>query len=524
MNDIRSVWQAAREYAGLAEAGGVKNVVCSLAEGFIRQGIESLVFLPLYGWISTDNTVALSPLGRTELLIHNTPVPIEFFEGILNGVRIIFVGNSMFEEKTSVYTYTAADEKNTPSAVRGQGHADAVLMNCVLQRAVLEYIRMTHQVPDVLICQDAHTALLPAMALSDPQISPLLGKTRLVSVIHNAGPGYLQEFRDPHWAAGVTGLPETILLRGFSNGTIQPFLIAAEFSRMVTVSPWYARELSDPDFPYSQGLSAEFHRRNISIEGITNGIDYRKYDPRDTSVSLLPAAFDPSMGDLSGKRECLRFLLKKLGKEGNCGSALIERFGYLDGDEEDVYFCYHGRIAAQKGLDILSAAAGRLLQEKPQCRFIIIGQGDPALENQQMALAEQYPGSYVFLRGYDRSLVRLIIAAAGFIVLPSRFEPCGLEDFIGQIYGTIPVAHAVGGLNKILDHKTGFLYGQAGTGGSPDSPDRLTELLKVLAEKGLGCTEELDTIRINAAGYVKNEYSWDEVIRKKYLPFLKKEY
>jgi starch synthase len=467
----------------------------------------------------TEKVIELNSFAKAQIRIDAKPVAVEYFVGVFNGVRIICIGNPVFEEKTSVYTYTAEDEKNDPSKVRGQGHTDAVLMNCIFQKAILEYIRMSHEIPDVLICHDAHTALLPAMISEDPEVAPLMSNTRMISVIHNAGPGYLQEFHNPDWAAGVTGLSKTTLLEGCCHGTIKPFLIAAAFSRMVTVSPWYAKELLNPDFPYSEGLSAEFHRRNIPIEGITNGIDYQKYDPCDKNVSLLPVTYDPSAGNLSGKKECLRLLLAQLSPEGVLTSADVELFGCLDGDTEAVYFCYHGRIASQKGLDVLSAAAERVLSERADCRFIVIGQGDPALEAQQIALAQRYPGRYVYLRGYNRSLVRLIIAASGFIVLPSRFEPCGLEDFIGQIYGTIPAAHAVGGLNKILDGKTGFLYHH-----SDDSSDALTELLNTLAEKSISSPEELDRIRVTAAEYVKNEYSWDEVICKKYLPFFAKTY
>ena len=123
-----------------------------------------------------------------------------------------------------------------------------------------------------------------------------------------------------------------------------------------------------------------------------------------------------------------------------------------------LYLMYHGRFVRQKGVDVLLKAIPRILEHSPNLRFIVMGQGNPELETEAIALAAALPGKFVYCKGYNRKAARLITAAADFIVLPSLFEPCGLEDLIAQVYGTIPIANAQGGLQKIINGKTGFLY------------------------------------------------------------------
>ncbi len=300
--DIRSVWQVCREYAGIAEAGGVKNVVCSLAEGFARLGMKAAVFVPLYGFIRGGNIESISFPGfaETAVRVGRDVLPVRFFELLRNNVRIVLVDCSVYLDKTAVYTYTAEDEKNIPGAVRGKGHCDSDIMNIVLQKAVVSYAQATETAPDVLLCQDAHTALLPAFIACDRNAAALFSETEKIVTIHNAGAGYHQQIADIGRAEFLSGLPRGVLERGSLNGAVEPFLVAAEYARLTTVSPWYAEELTDPSDIHSGGLSAEFCRRGIGITGITNGIDYEKYNPENTEKSLLPAPFTHAQGVFEG--------------------------------------------------------------------------------------------------------------------------------------------------------------------------------------------------------------------------------
>ena len=143
-----------------------------------------------------------------------------------------------------------------------------------------------------------------------------------------------------------------------------------------------------------------------------------------------------------------------------------------------------------------------------------MGQGEVDLENAIIDLTKQFPGKITYLNGYNQSIARMVCAINDFIVLPSYFEPCGLEDFIAQVYGTLPVAHRTGGLNKIINEKSGYLYDR-------NSSECLTaKLCEVIMIKKLKAGEITKVIK-SAASYIHKEYLWKTVVQKKYIPFFK---
>jgi len=515
---ISTVWVVTREYAEIAEAGGVKNVACSLSEGLSKLGKSVTVFIPRYGCVSTPYSWLFSSAINVAGMNH----VVDFSYCHFHGVKIVFVDSSIFREKHAVYTYTEAEARVIPGIFRGKGHLDVDVMNMIFQKAVLLYAIETDTAPDVLHCQDAHTALIPALIRNDPAISDRFSNTRLIVTIHNAGPGYRQTISGITRGVYLTGLDEPVLSKGLFNDNVEPFLLASEYGSLSTVSPWYADELTSHLYnQFTEGLSGEFEKRGVKITGITNGIDYHKYDPEDTSISLLPYAFNPREGNLQGKYDSRNTLLQLIQDfSGISNKSGIICSGTFAPSASAVYFSYHGRIASQKGLDVLAESACMILDKIPEARFIILGQGDSVLESQFVEMSMKYVGRFVFMRGYERALARLAVAVADFIVLPSMFEPCGLEDYIGQIYGTIPVAHAVGGLQKIMDGKNGYLYSSV----SGNDSQVLAELLVRLAEPiilsgGIGCAsvpEYLAMIRF-AADNVVNACNWDSIIRDHYM-------
>ncbi len=521
MRPVSTVWLVTREYAGIAEAGGVKNVACSLAEGLARRNKAVSVFIPRYGCVTADSSFLFSGV----ISCAHEEYRVDFSQVRMHGVEIVFVESSLFREKHNVYVYTGEEARIIPGAIRGKGHFDVDIMNLLLEKAVLEYSVTTGIVPDVLHCQDAHTAILPALIRTDAELAPRFEHTTIAVTIHNAGPGYRQVI--PGWerAASLTGLGESVLKKAMLHGNVEPFLLAAEYGILTTVSPWYADELTSGEYDqFTEGLSGEFERRGIHIAGITNGIDLEKYQPKDTAVSLLPYAFDPASGDLSGKYRCRAAFLKRI--ESLPASSGLTCYGHLETGPDAIYFSYHGRIAWQKGLDVLEKTANTVLAAVPHARFVILGQGDPVLEAMLEGLADKYSGRFVYLRGYERSLARMAVAVSDFLILPSKFEPCGLEDFIGQIFGTIPVAHAVGGLQKIIHEKSGFLYSSTQSGNEAGPLARLLlELCAPMdASVGEGCAAVpayLDMIR-HAALLVRDTYNWDTIIGRHYLPLYEK--
>lgn len=523
------LWQVSREYAGIAEAGGVKNVACSLSEELHKQGWDVTVFIPLYGCTMLWDVEGFDLIADTfsEISIHNTCYRIAYAKGYYNGVHIVFIICSQFTGKIGVYTYTGLEEKLDSSHKRGDGHADADVLNTLFQKAVLDYGIVSGKKPDIIQCQDAPTASIPFIARKDSTYLNHYTNTRFVVTIHNAGAGYHHSFDSTQKTSSLFNLPIETFEGSLLNGRVEPFLLSEPFATLTTVSPWYADELCDPNNPYSDGLSREFYERKTLITGITNGIDYKNYDPSDTKISKLPFSYDPSTENLDGKYNCRAIFLEKYAIEAmqteNDTIKLdsVIQYGTLLNDQKintddtniaiskPVYFSFHGRMVHQKGVDILAGAARTVLAHCDNARFIITGQGARELEELHCNLARDYPGRYLYLQGYKKSLARLCVAVSDFIVLPSIFEPCGLEDFIAQIYGTIPIAHACGGLQKILHEKTGFLY-------NTNTSEVLSALLLDLSAKKRSNPKYFNGIIVDAAQCVKTEYSWKKIIQEHY--------
>ena len=523
-----------REYAGLAEAGGVKNVVKALAEAAAEFGFSVTVFLPRYG----NNAETLVTCTDTaKIRIAHTLYTVKYFELLKGKIRFIFIDAEIFSEKKDIYTYCAEEidsfrEKlHRPDLKKGDGYVDSHEMNILFQKAVCRYGLRRHIAPNVLHCHDAHTALLPAFIFSHLAARTLFHSTHMLITIHNAGDGYRQTFHSLEQACRLTGLPRGILEYGLVDQAVEPFLTGSAFADLTTVSPWYAEQLISPNrSPYAYRFSQALAEKNIHIAGITNGIDFSSYDPRNTDISELPFSFNIAKGKFEGKYACRSFLLDKLQNQDNALQYYhgVRWFGSIAGqkNEKILYLMYHGRFAAQKGIGILLNTIPRMLEACPSLRFIIMGQGNSALENKAAKLAETLQGKFVYCKGYNRKAARLITAAADFIILPSLFEPCGLEDLIAQVYGTIPLANAQGGLQKIVHGQTGFLYTVPEHKEQNEDAHSCILMQAVLAQAecffNSAHTRLIDiprfrTIIMQAYNALYTDFSWDHIFAKHYL-------
>ena len=529
-----SVWVVSREYAGFAEAGGVKNVVKSLAEAAADYGFAVTVFLPRYG----NNTEDLDNcIGTMKIRVGDTTHSVRYFELFRKNIRFIFIDSDIFTEKKDIYTYCTEEldyfrEKlHRPDLKKGDGYIDSHEMNVLFQKAVYCYGLRNHTAPQVLHCHDAHTALLPALISVRYIGRRLFRHTRTLITIHNAGDGYRQTFYSFEYAAHLTDLPHRVLEYGRVDYTVEPFLVGSAFADLTTVSPWYAKQLISPEHsPYSYLFSKSLAEKHIQITGITNGIDFAAYNPRETERSGLPFAFDVQKEQFEGKYACRSFLLDKLQTQA-CTAPLyegVQQYGSMSAQEQNqtLYLMYHGRFVRQKGVDVLLKAIPHILEHSPTLRFIVMGQGNPDLESEAIALTAALPGKFVYCKGYNRNAARLITAAADFIILPSLFEPCGLEDLIAQVYGTIPIANAQGGLQKIINGKTGFLYSlpngeEQNTGihvsTLTDTVLKQAEYFFTSGKAKLSDIPYFKDIILQAYTALHTEFSWKHIFAQQYL-------
>ena len=532
----RGVWHVSREYDGIAEAGGLKDVVAGLSAALAAEGIPTAVVLPRYGFIDLKGLEA----ERTGIRF-GLPMPadaggepadagverVEVHRCRRQGVDIYLLDSPRTRSKRAIYTYTAEEEREDPERRKGTGHRDANYLNLLLQRGALELARAVGP-PDVFHCHDGHSAFLPAiLKVCSPYRKELKGCRALIT-IHNAGRGYHQEIYDPDLAAALTGLPGEVLYAGMAGGAVDPFLVGAAYAPINTVSEGYAEEINSGRLEeLTGGLGAAFAARGIHLLGITNGIAPQAFDPRYPEHSGLPFAFDPARGELSGKRSCRERFVGLLaggaearsgGKPGAPELDGLEVVGSLDGTADRPLYTFVGRLTGQKGVDILAGAGDRFLAGGADVQFLILGQGEKAIEEYLLEITRrpQAGGKLCLLIGYNGRAAKYVYGCGDFFLVPSQYEPCGLTDLFAQMMGNLPIVHAVGGLIKVLPGVTGYSYEE-------HSVEALVAAIAETISDYKDNPERLERLRRRAFAEVFEHYTWEKVLRDGYLPLYRAE-
>jgi starch synthase len=510
-NDIQNIWMLTREYDGLAGAGGVKDVSRQLAESLVRIGKFVSVVLPCYGFMDletlnftrhdlsfeVDMNYAAEDRRERVLLWHTK----------LDGVNIYLVEAERYREKLGVYAYTAEDEIKDPFHYQGASHFDYFAMNVLLQKAALSMMILLEEKPDIIHCQDGHTAILPALLKEAGAYRHYFRKTGSIVTIHNAGHGHHQEVGDLPFARAICGLQYNIIYNNLLNGKFDPFLVASPFAVLNTVSENYARELQETDDDALTGwLGHRLMARGVHLEGITNGFNPADFDTTNPKKLGLPAGYDPMKKDLAGKRICKEDTIKKLAKQRISG---VKRSGTLEYHPEQPLFTMIGRLMSQKGVDILITALEKLLVTDKKFQVLILGSGAMELEQALIRLArkKENTGRLCVLRGYDPALANRIYTAGDFFLIPSRYEPCGLTDYIAQLAGNLPIVHHVGGLVKVEDGITGFAFTEYSAEALIGAMLRGMRVFRETPEKIL-------EMQVAAVKRIQEKYTWDKVVHR----------
>lgn len=517
---IRNIWMISREYGELAGAGGVKDVVYQLSRSLARWTGRSVhVVLPGYGFIDSQKAgfiPLLDPLLPTqqlkldinmELPDRSVKEEVRYYYKKEERVSLYLVEAERYSEKKDVYTYSEEEEKASTWKKKSHGHHDYFAMNVLLQKAAVELIIALDEHPDVIHCHDGHTAILAALIREHSGYSGYFRATGCLVTLHNAGYGYHQEVADIPYALSITGLPRQVIDKNQLEHKFDPLLVAGEYAILNTVSENYARELQETDNDRLTGwLGHELKARGVVIEGVTNGIDPVYYGPQKDGSRERRYYFDPAdkTDTLAGKqksRDDLALLLKnKAFLRG------VEVCGYLEKGNDMTLFTFVGRLSEQKGVDTLVEVLPTLLGEDGRAQMLIMGNGSQEFESELIDLAEtsETSGRMCFLKGYSPELANQVYAAGDFLIIPSRYEPCGLTDFIAQLFGNIPVVHHVGGLVKVVDGKTGIAY----RGNDPE--DLLAALHRALALEKTA-RRKMQKLAVET---IKGKYTWNHVMRK----------
>jgi len=423
------------------KSGGLGDVAAALPPALIAEGIDVRLLLPGFrGFLDafpgiTDIARLTTPFATERVRVCLTRLP---------GSESLayFVDHPAFYDRPG-NPYAGPDGSDWPDNHRRFGLFGWIAAE--LARGADPGWR-----PDILHGHDWHTGLAPAYLAARP---PAAGYVPTVFTVHNLA------YRGPFPGTIFPELalpPEFFSIDGVEFFGTVSFIKAGLFysDRLTTVSPTYAREIQTPAFGW--GLDGLLRARNNVLTGILNGVDPRFWDPRhDKNLPQTYCTEDAA----AGKRAAKAVLQRRLGLEPGDGGPL------------------HGavsRLTPQKGLDLVLAGLPDLVTGGGQ--LALLGSGDDDLEQAFRAAAEQYRGRVGVAIGYDESLAHLIIGGSDVILVPSRFEPCGLTQLYALRYGALPLVRRIGGLaDTVVDATATSLAEGVATGFAfdDDSPSAL---------------------------------------------------
>ncbi len=411
MSQALRVLFATSEAHPLMKTGGLGDVAGSLPPALRALGVDVRILLPAYG----DTLARLSVWREVAELRLEHFGTCRILETLLPGsdVPVLLVEHPLFSDRPG-------DPYNTPEGHGWPDNAERFTLFCRVGERLAQNQALYDWQPDIVHANDWQTGLLLALLKLQPE-----GPARLIT-IHNLA--YQGVFDGETFAR--LGLPWALWHPGGVEhwgqmNCLKGGLQAARF--MTTVSPTYAQEIQTPAF--GNGLDGLLRERRQDLLGILNGIDTRAWDPaRDPH---LVRNYDAE--HLEGKRENTLALRAELGLEQNDEALLIGMIG---------------RMTGQKGLDIVLQAADALLAMPVQ--LAVLGSGDKGLERGFMELMQRHPGRVSVQLGYNEGLAHRIEAGSDVFLMPSRFEPCGMNQMYSLRYGTLPIVHGVGGLNDTV--------------------------------------------------------------------------
>jgi starch synthase len=445
------------EVAPFAKTGGLADVCAALPTVLAEMGHEISVVTPLY---------ATTPRSGLTRLFEGLPVPqgsdrihADVWEGRLGKARVFLLDPPGFFERPFLYGPASGE------------YADNPYRFAFLSRGALALAEELGLTPDVFHAHDWQTGLLPLYLRRNLSESPLQ-HAATVFTVHNLGyqGNFPPEVLIPLSLGTDLWGPEGIEFYGSVSFLKSGILFA---DRLSTVSPTYAREIQTPEFGH--GLDGFVRAYEGKLRGILNGIDAQTWNP--IADPNIPAPF--SEGDLSGKRICKARFQEAMGLPRRPQTPLVTIVS---------------RLVEQKGWDLFADIANAFLEDDVQ--LTVLGTGTPTLEGFFRSLETRYPHQVAVRLGFDEGQAHRAQAGADLLLMPSRYEPCGLTQMYALRYGTVPVVRATGGLrDSIVDVD---LHPLAGTGFQFEGYDSRALLARLR----------------HALSLYRNRAQWERVVRR----------
>ena len=405
---------AASEGVPFSKTGGLADVVGALPRALAALGHQVSVYLPRY-----RQTKLTEPVPE----VRSVTIPFDdqyrfasvVSGGSLHGVRFYFVEYPPYFDRDALYGTPAGD------------YPDNAERFALFSRTVLEASKILG-VPQIFHCHDWQSALIPVLVRTVYAEDPAFRDVGTVFTIHNMGyqglfpPDTLPLLMLP-WDLFTMSKMEFFGQVNFLKGA----LTYADF--ITTVSRKYSQEIQTAEYGF--GLEGVLRDRASTVTGILNGVDYDEWSPQ--TDKFIAAKFSPQ--DLSGKAMCKQDLLAA--------------FGIPTADVKLPVIGVVSRFAAQKGFDLIAQIADRLARE--EMIVVALGAGDKTYEEMFLRLNKQFPKKIAVKVAYDNAIAHKIEAGADMFLMPSRYEPCGLNQIYSLKYGTVPIVRATGGLDDTIE-------------------------------------------------------------------------
>ena len=463
-----NVLHVASEVAPFSKTGGLGDVASALPKAQAQLGAQVTVVSALYGSIQATALGLAKRLRTFDVPVGDTTYKVGLFEGSLPGsgprVPIYFIDHPLFSERPGIYG---------PPDRPGEDYPDSALRFALLSRAALTLAQELDWRPQVVHGHDWQTA----MALYYTKMGALEPVPATVMTVHNL---LFKGLCSLETAQKLGVQPEHLSLSGVEfygqAALIKAGLMFAD--RVTTVSPNYAREIRTAEFGY--GLEGVMQSLGSKLSGILNGADYERWSPwLDPYLPARYGAAPTSTEQLSdadwatlmaGKARCKSELQRELGLPQRLKTPLLATIS---------------RLTDQKGIDLIIDFLEQELPEtgeRSDFQYAIIGVGDPAFEQRLKMLASRYPTRLAVRLGYDEALSHRVEAGADLFIMPSRFEPCGLNQLYSMRYGTLPIVRAIGGLlDTVVDYDPRSRSGTGFAFSSYDSVALLSAVRRALA-------------------------------------------
>jgi starch synthase len=406
---------AASEVYPFAKTGGLADVAGALPIDIAKLGNEVKVFMPKYNFVDDDkyDIKYCWDIGEIPVRVNGTIRFMHLHQAKLpdSNVEINFIDCPHYFFRGQVYTNDPDEDERF----------------ILFSKGVIEVLQRLKWAPDIIHCNDWQTGLLPLFVKDNYKWDRMFEHTAFLFTIHNIG--YQGIFSSKSIFAAE--IREDLFYPGGPaelNGDVNFMKIGILFSEIInTVSPTYAKEILTPE--YGAGLESILQARKSDLYGILNGVDYKTWDPANDK--LIPFRYTPDY--LSGKIHNKKYLL--------------EHF-QIDFDESIPLIGIVSRLVSQKGFDIVGDVISRLMNLEAQ--WMVLGSGDSKFEEMFNAIAHNNSDKAAVYIGYNNEISHLVEAASDIFLMPSRYEPCGLNQIYSLKYGTVPVVRKTGGLNDTV--------------------------------------------------------------------------